>query len=66
MQDKKLLNKRKGVYESFSSSRKSRMSFTLRVPWNLGKHGKIYHGITAFQHLIDPRQIALLKEPLEE
>ena len=27
-----------------------------------GKHVKIYHGITALQHLIDPKQMALLKE----
>ena len=34
--------------------------------WNLGKHVKIYHGITALQHLIDPKQMASLKEPFDE
>ena len=34
--------------------------------WNLGKHVKIYHGITALQHLTDPRQMASLKEPFDE
>ena len=34
--------------------------------WNLGKHAKIYHGITAHQHLIDPRQMASLKEPFDQ
>ena len=28
---------------------------------NLGEHVKVYHGITALQHLIDPRQMASLK-----
>ena len=29
---------------------------------NLGEHVKFYHGVIALQHLIDPRQMALLKE----
>ena len=34
--------------------------------WNLGKRVKVYHGITALQHFIDPRQMASLKEPFDE
>ena len=30
---------------------------------NLGKYVKIYHGITLLQHLVDPKRMALLKEP---
>ena len=31
-----------------------------------GKHVRFYHGITALQHLIDPRQMASPKEPSDE
>ena len=34
--------------------------------WNLEKHVKVYHGITALQHLIDPRQMGSLREPFDE
>ena len=34
--------------------------------WNLGKHVRFCHGITALQHLIDPRRMASLKEPSDE
>ena len=48
----KLLRRRKRVYESVSSRRKSRKSFTLRIHWNLANPVKIYHGIicTATPH----------------
>ena len=35
------------------------------IHWNLGKHMKIINGINVLQHLIDPRQMALLKEPFD-
>ena len=35
--------------------------------WNLGKHVKILiMEVTALQHLIDPRQLASLREPFDE
>ena len=34
--------------------------------WNLRKHVRFCHEITALQHLIDPRQNASLKEPSDE
>ena len=34
--------------------------------WNLENLVKIYHGIIEPQQLVDPRQMALLKEPYEE
>ena len=34
--------------------------------WNLEKHVKTYHGITALQLLIDPRQMESLREPFDE
>ena len=52
----KLLRRRKGVYESFSSRRKSRKSFLQTVLWNLDKLVKIYPGIIERPHTIDPRQ----------
>ena len=33
------------------------------IHWTLENLVKIYHGILEPQHLIDPRQMALLKEP---
>ena len=41
----RLLRKRKGVYESFSSRQQRRKSFTLTIPWNLANPVKNYHGI---------------------
>ena len=52
----KLLRRRKGVYEHFSSRRESRKSFTLTIPWNLANLVKMYHGIVELRHLIDPRR----------
>ena len=34
--------------------------------WSLANLVKMYHGIIELQHIIDPRQMALLKEPCEE
>ena len=34
--------------------------------WSLGKRVKFDRGVTALQHLIDPRQMASLKEPFDE
>ena len=62
----KLLRRRKRVWESFSSRRKNRKSFTLTIHWNLANLVKIYHGFIELQHLIDPRWMALLKEPYAE
>ena len=62
----KLLRRRKRVWESFSSRRKNRKSLTLTIHWNLANLVKIYHGIIELQHLIDPRRMALLKEPHAE
>ena len=38
-----------GVFESFSSRRKSRKSFTQTIFWNLANPVKNYHGITVLQ-----------------
>ena len=46
--------------------RTDRKLFPQTTRWNLGEHVKFYHGITALQHLIDPRQMASLKEPSDE
>ena len=45
---------------------KTQKLFTLTIHCNLENLVKIYRGITALQHLVDPRQMALLKEPFEE
>ena len=37
--------RRRGVYESFSSCRKSQKSWILTIHWNLANLVKIYHGI---------------------
>ena len=36
------------------------------IRWNLVKHVKNYHGITALQHLIDPRRTASMIEASDE
>ena len=43
-----LLRRRRGVYGSFSSRRKSRKSFTLTIRWNLANPVKTSHRIIAF------------------
>ena len=58
----KLLRRRKGVYESFSSRRKIWKSFILTIPWSLAHPLKICHGMIVHQRHIDPRQMALLEE----
>ena len=39
--------------------------FLRTLHWTLAKIVKIYHRIIELQHLIDPRQMALLKEPFD-
>ena len=58
--------RRKGVYESFASRRKSRKSLTLPFLWNLANPVKTHHGIFELQHLIDPRRMASRTEPSDE
>ena len=48
------------------SSHTNQKLFLPTTQMDLGKHVKIYRGITALQHLIDPRQMASLKEPSDE
>ena len=62
----KLLRRRKGVFESCSSRRTSRMSYVQTIPWILANLVKHYHGIVVLQHLIDPRRMAQLKERCAE
>ena len=57
----RLHRRRKRVYESSSSRRKNQELFH----WNLETLAKIQHGIIELQHLVDPRQMASLKEPFE-
>ena len=40
--------------------------FTLTIHWSLENLVKINHGIIEHHHLIDPKQMALLKEPYDE
>ena len=58
--------RRKKAYENSWSRRKHRKLYVQTIRWNLGEHVKFFHGITAIQHIIDPRQIASLKEPSVE
>ena len=64
--------KQKTSQETEKSLRKfleqsQKQKFLIRtIRWNLEIFLKIYHGIIEPQHLIDPRQMALLKEPYEE
>ena len=48
------------------SRRTDRKLHTQTTRWNLGTHVKFYHGITALQHLIDPRRMVLLRERYAE
>ena len=50
------LRRRKGVYESFSSRRKSRKSSMQTILWNLANPVKNYHEIIVRQRPFDPRQ----------
>ena len=47
-------------------SQKAKSSLYGQVHWNLENLVKIYHGLIEPQHLIDPRQMASLKEPSDE
>ena len=58
--------RREKVYQDSWSCRTHRKLYTQKTRWNLGKHVKIYHGITELQHLIDPRRMTLLNEPFDE
>ena len=48
------------------ASNTDRKLFLQTTRWNMGKACEFYHGITALQLLIDPRQTAPLKEPFDE
>ena len=52
----RVLRRRKRVYQSFSSRRKSPESFTLTILWNLANLVKTYDDNIVHQHTIDPRQ----------
>ena len=58
----KLLRRRKEVYESFSSRRKSRKSCVLTSLCNLVKNVKKFPGIIVHLRLTFPKQLVLLKE----
>ena len=62
----RLHKKRNRVCESSSSRHTNPKSFTPTTRWNLENPGRIYHGIAELQHLIDSRQMALLREPFDE
>ena len=55
----------KSLRKFFEPSHKPKVNYTDN-PLESGNHVKIYHGITELQHLIDPRQMASLKEPFDE
>ena len=57
---------RREVCQNSWSRRTERKLYFQSILWNLGKHVKIYHGIAALQHAIDPRRLGLLKEPSDE
>ena len=56
----------KSVRKFLEPSQKKQQLFTLTIHWSLENLVKIYHGIIEHQHLIDPRRMALLKEPYAE
>ena len=57
--------RQKKVCRKSWSRRTDRKLYIQTTRWNLGKHVKFYHEITALQNLVDPRQMASLKEPSE-
>ena len=63
---RKLLRRRKGVSESFSSRRKSRNSFIQTLLWDFANLVQNYHGIIELQQSADPRRKALLREQYAE
>ena len=62
----KLLRKPKGACKSFWSQIGSLKSFTLTIPWNLARAGKIFPRIIARQHHTDHKQMGLLREQCAE
>ena len=61
----RLHRRRKRVYESPRAVAKNKL-FTRTIQWKLKNCVKIFPGIIEPQHLIDLRQMALLKEPQDE
>ena len=57
----KLVRRREGVYDSFSSCRKDQKSFITTIPF-LAKPVKNYHGIIGHQLLTVLRRMVLLRE----
>ena len=58
--------RRRKVHQNSWSRRTDRKLSTQTTRWNFRKRLNVYHGITALQHLIVPRQMASLKEPFNE
>ena len=58
--------RRRRVYESSSIRHTSHKLDRQLIHWSLANNVKICDGIIDLQHLIDPRHMALLKEPYEE
>ena len=56
----------KKLIQNSWNRRKHQKLWKRTTRWNLGKHVRFCHGITELQHLIDPRQMAWLKEPSDE
>ena len=59
---KKLVRRRKGVYEGFVSRWKNQKSFILTIQWDLAHLVKVYHGNIERRHLIDQKQTELQNE----
>ena len=62
----KNFRKPEGACKSSWSRFGSLKSFTLTIPWNLGKLVKIFPGIVVRQHHTDWKQVASLKEQCAE
>ena len=62
----RLYRRRKRVCKSFSSRQTSQTLLVETIHRSLGNLVKVYHGTIELQHLIDPRVMALLKEPYED
>ena len=63
---RKLLRRRKGVYERFSSRHTSQKLFIQTIHWNWEKLVKIYPGITAHQRSTVSRRMVSPKERYAE
>ena len=66
VQKQNLHTRRKNLLKFLEPSHRPKVVFTKTTRWNLDEHVKFDPGITALQHLIDPRQTASLKEPFDE